>query len=159
MDFLAQLEQSGIASWIRTSPSLWSYPTVLFLHTVGLGLLVGASVAIDLRILGSGREMSLAPMEKFFPVIWAGFWISALSGALLFVADAVSFSQNPVFYIKMFCIAFAMVTVRLTRGRVLRGPNADASPTPLLSKVLASASLLLWVGAITAGRLTAYIGK
>ena len=159
MDFLTQLEQTGLGIFVRESPSLLSYPTILFMHTVGLGLLVGASFAIDLRILGSGREMALAPMEKFFPVILAGFWISLLSGALLFVADAGTLGRNPVFYIKMACIVLAMVTVRVTRGRILRGPLADHSPAPMLGKIMASASLLFWVGAITAGRLTAYIGK
>src|SRR5687768_6958765 len=113
MEFLAQLQESGIATFVRESPSLLSYPTILFLHTVGLGLLVGASVAIDLRILGSGRKMSLAPMANFFPVIAAGFWIGALSGTLLFVADAETLGRNPVFYIKIACIAFAMVIVNV----------------------------------------------
>ena len=80
MDFLLRLEQSGLATWIRESPSIWAYPTVLFLHTMGIGFLAGASAAIDLRILGFAPKIPLSSMEKFFPVMYFGFWINAISG-------------------------------------------------------------------------------
>ena len=43
MDFLIRLEESGFGTWVRESPSLWAYPTVLFLHTLGLALLLPAA--------------------------------------------------------------------------------------------------------------------
>ena len=52
MHFLTWLEQSGFSTWIRESPSVWAYPTVLFMHTLGLGFLVGGSMVLDLRALG-----------------------------------------------------------------------------------------------------------
>jgi hypothetical protein len=62
MQFLASIEHSGFGTWVREAPTIWAYPTVLFLHTVGLAFLVGINVAIDLRILGVARSMPLAPM-------------------------------------------------------------------------------------------------
>ena len=44
MDFLAWIESAALSTWIRESGSLWSYPTVLFLHTLGLGLVVGPAI-------------------------------------------------------------------------------------------------------------------
>jgi hypothetical protein len=67
MEFLARLEQSGFSTWVRESTSVWAYPTVLFLHTLGLGFLVGASMVIDLRLLGFSNELPIAPMKKVFP--------------------------------------------------------------------------------------------
>jgi hypothetical protein len=96
-DLLAAVEQSGIATWIRESPTLWAYPTILFLHTVGLGFLVGPNVAIDLRLLGFPRELPLAPMRRWFPVMWCGFWVNAVSGVALLAADATTKIVNPVF--------------------------------------------------------------
>ena len=77
MQVLASLERSGFGTWVREAPTIWAYPTVLFLHTVGLAFLVGINVAIDLRILGVASSMPLAPMKKLFPWMWAGFWINA----------------------------------------------------------------------------------
>ena len=57
MAWLQSIEGSAWATWLKESPSLWGYATLLFLHTVGLSFTVGPSVAIDLRILGVGRRI------------------------------------------------------------------------------------------------------
>jgi len=161
MQFLASLENSGFGSWVRESSSLWAYPTILFMHTVGLGFLVGLNVAIDLRILGVAEKLPLAPFEKFYRVMWAAFWINTLSGTALLVADATTKLTNRVFYIKMGCILFAVITMVAIRRRVFAGAAADGgAPRPGAGTVraLAAASLVLWAGAITAGRLMAYFG-
>ena len=162
MQFLASLENSGFGSWVRESSSLWAYPTILFMHTVGLGFLVGLNVAIDLRILGVAEKLPLAPFEKFCRVMWAAFWINTLSGTALLVADATTKLTNRVFYIKMGCILFAVITMVAIRRRVFAGAAADGGgaqrPGAGTVRALAAASLVLWAGAITAGRLMAYFG-
>ena len=90
MDFLVSLEQTAFAAWVRESSSLWAYPTILILHTIGLAFLVGINAAIDLRIAGFGSGEPIAPMEKLFPVMWIGFWINAVSGLALTIADATT---------------------------------------------------------------------
>lgn len=158
MHFLAVIEQSGFATWVRESDSLLAYPSILFAHTVGLGLLVGMSMAIDLRLLGFAPNTSLAPMRKFFPVMWIGFWISAISGLALAAADATTMVINPVFIVKIGFIALAMVNVRVIRNHVFGNPEPEKNPF-LRGRLLAGTSLFLWVCAITAGRLTAYLGQ
>jgi hypothetical protein len=157
VDFLAGLENSGFATWVRESPSVWAYPSILFLHTIGLGFLVGASAAIDLRILGFARRLPLAPMEDFFLVLWIGFWLNAISGFALVMADATSLLTNPVFYVKMGFIVLSLASLRLIRSRVFRDPLVEKGQVRMTGKVLAAASLIFWLGAITAGRLTAYL--
>lgn len=157
MDFLASLENSGFAIWVRESPSIWAYPSILFLHTIGLGFLVGTSMAIDLRILGFARRLPLAPMEGFFPVMWIGFWLNAASGAALVIADATTMLINPVFYVKMAFIVLSLLSVRLIRSQVFQDPLFEKRPVQTTAKLLAAASLVFWMGAITAGRLTAYL--
>ena len=159
MDFLAQLEQSGFSAWVRQSPSVWAYPTILTLHTIGLGFLVGTSSAISLRIIGVGSLMPLAPMGRFFPVMWVGFWINAISGTALFAAGATSKIRNPAFIIKLIFIALAIVNMRLLRRHVFRDRESlGMNPVPIKGRILACTSLFLWAGAITAGRLMAYVG-
>jgi hypothetical protein len=128
------------------------------MHTVGLGFLVGLNAAIDLRMLGVGPRMPLAPMEKFYPVMWTAFWINALSGTALLIADATTKMTNPVFYIKMTFVTLAVVNMVIIRRRVFRRPSLDLTPLSGSARVLAMTSLFFWAGAITAGRLMAYFG-
>jgi hypothetical protein len=136
-------------------------------HSVGIS--VGAALShhrhepgvgrkSDLRILGLAPDVRLSPLERFFPVLWTGFWINALTGVLLLMQDATTKLTNPAFYVKMLFIAFAIVNLRMIRARIFGNPRIDDEPLSRHAKVLAATSLFLWLGAITAGRLLAYIG-
>jgi hypothetical protein len=162
MTYLLWLSRTAPAVWARESESIWAYPTILFLHTLGLGLLVGFTTAIDFRILGFSSRLPLAPMGRFFRLVWIGFWINALSGtALLVMAPAKLL--NPTFAVKMACIGLGVVTALWIKREVFpsglgTGPS-DTAGVSTLARFLAISSLLLWAGAITAGRLMAYIGN
>jgi hypothetical protein len=158
MDFLVAMENSVLARWIVESPSLLAYPLVLFLHAVGLALIVGLNAALDLRILGVGSDIHIAPMERFYPIMVIGFWINAISGVGLLLADATKMLTDPLFYTKLALIFLAVGNLVLLRRWVLRDPYVDEKPLPTKAKILAITSLLLWIGATTAGRLTAYLG-
>ena len=158
MDFLRFLEQSSFSQWVIGSSSVFAFPTVLLLHTIGMGIVVGINAGIGLRILGLAPALPLAPMDRFFPLLWIGFWVNAITGVILLIADATTKVTNPDFYIKMIFIALAVVIMQAIRKRVLRDPFVDKKPVSSDVKVLAVTSLLCWLGAITAGRLLAYIG-
>jgi hypothetical protein len=157
MDLLTQLENSGFSSWVRESNSLLAYPLILFLHTVGMGLLAGVSGLVDLRVLGLAPEIPLNAMERLQPVMWGGFWINSITGIILFCPDATVKSISPVFYTKLVFVAVAMVLTVKIKKTVFQDPLADKRPAPN-GKALALASLICWLGAITAGRLLAYVG-
>ena len=157
MQFLAQLEQTGFATWVRESNSLLAYPSVLFLHTVGMGFVAGISALIDLRILGCAPEVPLGGMRKVLPYMWAGFWLNLATGLVLFMLDATTKSVSPVFYTKLAFIGVA-IGICLAQRRIFRDPLVDKRPIEMNGKRLAFASILCWMGAITAGRLLAYVG-
>jgi hypothetical protein len=157
MDLLIRIEETGFATWVRESPSLWAYPTVLFLHTIGLGFLVGINVAIDLRLLGVARALPLAPMQRLFPYMWAGFWINAISGTALLVADASTKLTNPVFYVKMLFVVLGVVNMAFLRRALVGTDDITVGPS-LPARRLAISSLLIWTAATTAGRLMGYLG-
>jgi hypothetical protein len=155
MQLLTSLEGSEFATWLRESPSVWAYPTVLTLHTLGLGILVGANWALDLRVLGFARAIPMASLVSSFRAMWIGFWINTLSGVLLFAADATTKGTTTVFVWKLGIIAAGVVALVLLKQRVYG--SADPETIGFSAKLLAGASLVLWVAAIGAGRLMAYL--
>jgi hypothetical protein len=158
MEFLQWLEQTSLSTWVRESPSPWAYAFVLLLHTIGMALVVGISGGINLRILGFAPSLPVAPLEKFFPLFWVGFWLSAVTGAILAMQDATTKLINLDFYVKMVFVALALINLRMIRTRVFRDPGLDKVPFSRNTKFLAVSSLFFWLGAITTGRLLAYIG-
>ncbi len=156
MEWLAAIEQSAVSTWVRESGSIWAYPTILTLHTLGLGILVGANAALDLRLLGWGRRIPLADLEGLFTAMWAGFAVNAVTGLLLFAADATTKSVQWIFYVKLACIVLAVITMTRLKAVVFR-PGRDHGAVTARSTRLAVASLVLWTGAITAGRFMAYL--
>ena len=159
MDFLIALEETSLSIWVRESTSLWAYPTILTLHTFGMAWLGGVNAAIDLRVLGFAPNMSLSQLARFFPIMWLGFWLNALSGIPLMIADATTKFTSPVLWIKLVFVAAAVVNLRLLLTRTLRNRAMDnGAALPTMARVLAATSLLFWIGAITAGRLMAYLG-
>jgi hypothetical protein len=157
VDVLSAIEHSAFCTWVREDGSIFAYPGILFMHTVGVAIVVGISTMVDLRLLGFARTLPVAPLEKFFPVIWTGFWLTAVSGTILFAADATAKLANPVFYVKMLLIAIGVADMVLIRRVVFRAPATEAV-VPAFGKVLAAASLLWWFGATAAGRLMPYLG-
>jgi hypothetical protein len=152
MGWLQSLESSSWSIWLKESPSIWGYPTLLFLHTLGLTFSAGPSVAVDLRILGFARRLPLAPLDAFFKVIWIAVAVNAASGAVLFASDATAKLANPAFIVKMTCVLTAIVITVMIRRRVFGDSQNNAGT----SRYLAVASIICWFGAITAGRFIAY---
>lgn len=158
MEFLEQLENTGFSQWVTQSNSIFSFPTILLLHTFGMGILVGLVGGMDLRILGFAPALPLAPMKKFFPIVWVAFWINAITGTMLLVADATTKMTNPDFGIKMIFVLLGVVNLRILQTRVFREPDITQGVLPPNARLLAVTSLICWLGAITAGRLLAYVG-
>jgi hypothetical protein len=156
---LQTIEQSGLSTWLRESESPFAFYFVLLFHTFGLALLVGSNAVIDLRLLGIERELPLAPLKRLFPVMWLGFAINALSGALLLIAYPTKALTNPVFYLKLTLIGGAVWVMTRLKSKVFDDSSLNEAALAERGRPLAKWSLLLWIGAITAGRLLAYTYK
>ena len=156
--FFDAIEHSGLSMWVR-GDSMLAFPLILTVHTIGMGFLAGTSWAIDLRILGLAKRVPLPALEKFYPILWTALAANFVSGVLLLTGYPYKAFTNPVFYVKLSFIALAIVLMVKIRNDVLRVfPEEAPRHNPLWrhAQRLAAASLLCWVGAITAGRLLAY---
>lgn len=155
------IENSAYAVWVRESPSIFAYTTVLSLHAIGLAIIVGIHTLIALRLLGFVPGIPLQPLRKLFPWMYLGFTINLVSGTSLFVANLSNDLGNWLFLAKLGFIALAMINLELTRIYVFdkpaaAGATAAAGALPKHSSTFAIAALVLWSLAMVAGRFTAY---
>ncbi len=153
---LKEVEQTGLSMWIRESDSFLAFWLILSVHAIGMGVLVGASLLIDLRILGVAPDLPLAPFKKLYRFIWAGFWIQVVSGILLLIAYPTKSLTNVDFYLKLTLIGLGVAFMQIIKKRVFSDSIASETAMMANGRVFAIWSLIFWVGAVTAGRLLAY---
>jgi hypothetical protein len=158
-ELLTAIEASAFSTFLRESTSVWAYPTVLMLHTVGLALLVGLNAAFDLRLLGVGRGVPLDALETWFPVMWIGFWLNLVTGVALFAADPIRLGTTTIFFSKLGVVVVGVVLIPLLR-RAVYGRAGLRNPTiSRTAQAYALLSLLVWTVAIVTGRLMAYVSE
>jgi hypothetical protein len=158
VSFFRALQDSAFTDWFLGSDSIWTYPMVLTFHTIGLAMLVGASVVIHLRVLNVGAAVPLPRLRPLFRIIWAGFLINLTSGLILFVTQAADRVVDPIFYTKLGSIFAALYLGVLVKRRAIDTETVPVRQLPI-TKTMAAVSLALWTTAIVTGRLMAYLGK
>jgi hypothetical protein len=156
-EFLDSIENSGFATYVRDTPSVLGYSTVLAFHTFGMAFLVGLSGVIALRVLGAVPQLPLKPLKGLQPLIVIGFWVNAVTGLILTSLAIHSLLRNWDFYVKLGAIALAIVALQKMRRYAFGDPNApdDAAASPR-ARFWAASMLLFWGVAVLGGRLTAY---
>ncbi len=153
----ATLETTELATWVAVS--LWGYPIMLSLHVVGLAVVVGIFAMRDLCLLGLFPGIRPSAFLGLSKLAWVGFIVNAVSGFALFSSQATVFVANTPFLIKIACIVAGMVLAGVIQSR-LRAEVRAADSVAAISKstkIVAGISLMLWLAAIIAGRLIAYI--
>src|SRR5687767_11729007 len=98
---------------MRESPSLFAFPMILAVHTIGLGFIAGINAAIDLRVLGAAPQIPVGEFRRFLPIMWIGLWLNIASGIALLVAYPTKALTNPVFYLKLALIGAALAILKI----------------------------------------------
>jgi hypothetical protein len=119
-------------------------------HTIGLIFTAGASIIINVRLLGAAPQLPVAPLARFFRAIWIAFWLTAASGIVMLASDLEARLGNRLFPLKMLFVVAAVVLTAMMRRRIER---SNTSP---FTRALAAASLVCWLGAVAAGRFMAF---
>jgi hypothetical protein len=129
---------------------------ILTLHTTGMAVLVGASYVLDLRLLGISRSVPLSSFRWVFSAVALGLFVNLTTGVLLFLQKAATWGTSIPFFIKMSLVVASAATLMPLRRYVLA---SDAHPLEVSPNVrlIAIMSILAWTGAVTAGRLLAYL--
>lgn len=140
-ELAAALEATQVAQFLKVSR--WVYPLVNAGHILGLALLIGAVVPMDLRLL---RGDAAATWLRRYAA--AGLALAILCGALLFATQATDYVGNGWFRAKMFFLAAALLNVAMHPR--LAGLSAGRR------RLAASASLALWPAVLICGRMIGY---
>ena len=156
-EWLSGLEATALASALRDS--VWVYPLVNAGHILGVALLVGSIVPLDLRVLWAWRSVPLAPLWQVLTRTAAcGLALAIACGSLLFITRATEYVASPFFVAKMAVVAAAAVNALALRAAVAHGRSglqATSVPSPRV-RAAAGFSLAAWLTALTLGRLVGY---
>lgn len=156
-EVLVWLEASAASVFVREWPSILGFPTILFLHTLGLAMVAGAAIAIDLWILQRPLRLTAVHIAGLNKMMWLGFGINLLSGLALLLAYPAKALTNGVFYLKMALVLAAVyVSARIHREFVPTDSAGVAAGIAPEARRWAVASLICWFAAIVTGRLLAY---
>lgn len=146
-ELTALLEATALAQFLKGSR--WVYPLVNAGHILGIALLVGAIVPLDLTLSGLVRRMDPASATRFLrPFAIAGLSLAVACGLLLFITQAQDYSRNPLFQTKMGLLALALANATWH----LRSARRDTT----MIRLSALLSLLFWASILLLGRFVGY---
>src|SRR4029450_10544988 len=143
-DFLLRLQESDFGVWVSSAPTIFAYPTILMLHTVGLAMIVGPAWVLDVRLLGYGARLPVEALRGAFRIMWVGFFINASTGIALFISEADDKGLKWIFWVRLLAMGLALVVTTGLRRAVFGGVVASDVATPS-ARSLAKASLFLWL--------------
>ena len=146
-----------VGAWVTASP--WVWPSLEALHFIGLTLLIGICLLIDMRILGAMKGVAFATLHRLLPWGVLGFAINTLTGMLFFVSAPEQYIKNVSFHAKLVLLLLAGVNAlyfTIIEEPWTLGPGDEA---PALTKTMAASLLLLWVAVMYFGSMLPFIGN
>jgi uncharacterized membrane protein len=152
----AMLKSAAVMEFFDEHP--WAWPAAEVFHFIGLAVLFGVAIAVNLRLLGATKHVALVDAYKLLPLAMGAFVIQGITGMMFFVAQAFQYIDNPAFHWKILLMLLAAANVlclTLFDDFWELGPEDDA---PVVAKVASASQLLLWVGVLFFGRMLPYLG-
>ena len=155
---LELLQTSSLGRTVRSAG--YVYAVLETLHVLGIGLLIGSIFAIDLRLLGVGRQAVsvTSAMRHLLPVSYVGFITAFVTGVGLLSAQATMIAASGAAPWKLWLLVAAganALAFHLGAGRGME-EWADVSTPPLAARVAALISMGAWTGVVFAGQMLPY---
>lgn len=144
-----------VGTFIANTP--WTFAATETLHMIGLTLLIGVVLLIDLKVLGFMPSVPYVTLDRLLPWGILGFGLNATTGMLFFVAATYQYVENIAFNWKLaFLMAAGLNTLLFTFDPTW---TREGQPAPAYSKALAVTALGLWVGVMFWGSMLPFIGQ
>ncbi len=154
LPFFQWCEDSAAGHMIRDS--LWLFPVIESIHLLALGVIGGAVLVVDMRLLGLGlRRQPVALLSRDArPFLVGSLLVMLITGILLFTSESIRCYYSPPFWWKMRFLLFAIIFTFTVRQRVVRADETRVGP--LWGKLVGLISLSLWFGVGLSGRWIAF---
>lgn len=153
------LQDTALATFIRESGS--AFPTLESVHVIGIALVFGTIAVVDLRLLGvaSHRKSALRLIHELLPFTWVAFLVCVITGSLMFISNAITYSENILFWWKMGLLALAGLNMAVFHLGVYRRIDEwdTTLPPPAQARIAGLGSMVLWVGVIALGRWIGFL--
>jgi hypothetical protein len=139
----------------------WLIPAIQTIHILSLATLTSAAAMVDLHVLGllhRGQPLA-AVAHRFLPWIWWPLLVLLVTGCTLIVGEPARSLRNPAFVAKMLMLAGVLLLTLVFQRGLRRDARfwEDSSTRRLGGRLVAGASLVLWIGIVFAGRWIAYM--
>jgi hypothetical protein len=148
------MEQSAVGVCVAQSGS--GYYVMLSLHAMGLAMVVGIVVMLDLWVLGLMRGIKAQAAAGLVRFAWVGLAINALSGLALFFSEANKAFYSISFRIKIALMLLGVISTLVLNKTVFQPALSAVAPLPSHAKSQARLSIALWLSVIVVGRLMSY---
>ena len=152
------IRSTALHVFVRTYEP-WLWPLCETLHYLGLSLLIGTVGLFDLRVLGMAKGIAFAALHRLIPFGIGGYVVNILTGIVFFFGHPDQYFYNDAFRFKALFMALAGLNViafyTTSAFRELKALGPDAEPRPS-AKMIAAASLSLWVAVLICGRLLTF---
>jgi|SRR6266404_3749086 len=158
-EFFNTIEQTALSTWIRESDSIFGFYFILLLHNFALAALVGPSAIIDLRLLGVAPHVPVKSLKPLYTAIACGIALATVTGVLLLLGYPTKALTNSLFYVKLLLIGLGVATVYRLKAKVFDNDSMSEPDMIMAGRGMAKVFIVLWIAAITAGRLLAYTYK
>ena len=166
-EILTDAAAAPVPGWPRTAAAgaalvldnPWVWPICEVFHFVGLCLLFGVVLLVNLRLLGVVRGVAFADVNRLLPWGMAGLGINIVTGMLFFLAAPEQYTRNPAFVWKIGVMLIAGVTLLYPTMWDPPGELTPEDPAPLTGRMIAASSICLWIGVIFLGRFLPYLGS
>lgn len=158
INFAESIVDSSLTQWVQGT--YWLWPVMEIIHFIGLTLLFGGLITVDLRMAGFLRSIDPASTHKLLPIVVFGFGLNLLTGILFFYGDPMRYAVNIGFQIKLVLVIIAGLNAALYHWKVdpLLRTTDRSLPPPAVAKFVAFTSLGAWTGVLVLGRLIPYVG-
>lgn len=148
---------SQIGLMVRDEP--WMWPTCETLHFVGLSLLVGVVLLVDLRMLGVVKQVSFATLHRLLPWGILGFALNLATGMAFFVAAPEQYTTNKSFQFKMLFVLIAGANALYFTSFDEAWEMQPGDDAPMTARVAATSAVILWIAVMFCGSMLPFLGN
>jgi uncharacterized membrane protein len=165
-EIAAQGADAVNAEWLHVAPialfintTNWAWPTLETLHFMGLSMIMGVALIVNLRMLGVAKNISFAGLHRLLPWGILGFALNVVTGFFFFLTTPDQYTTNLSLHIKMVLMMIAGLNIFYFTTFDETWNLSPGDDAPVRAKVVTTFTLALWVGVVYFGRMMPFIGN